>query len=195
MPTFNTKSSLQRLLKMIPPPSTPLETAGDLASLVFAKGNKGAFPLDYLTLVEKYGSGEFRGEGDIGMIASVHNLRAAAYQSYLDKEHEYLREYKVEEGGGYSAYDIYPASPGLLQWGWAEGRKAYFWLTEGAPSRWPIIIMWDFEFAGRFDMPLVVFLEKLLSGKLDCRFLGDETQPLLLNPSRISFVPRVMLPC
>ena len=57
----------------------------------------------------------------MGMIAGVHNPRAAAFRTFLDREQAFLREYKREEGGGYAAYDIFPDAPGLLQWGWAEG--------------------------------------------------------------------------
>jgi hypothetical protein len=192
MPTFNTDSSLRRLLRMIPPPPEPLEIERPPVPLVFEAARPGAFPADYLDLVEKYGSGEFRQKADVSMIASIHNPRAPAYQSFLDHEHAFLRQYKTDEGGGYRAYDIHPVTPGLLQWGWAEGRKAYFWHTVGEPAQWPIIIMWDFEFAGRFDMPLLVFLERLLCGELDCNFMGDETRPIRLDPSRISFQPRRM---
>lgn len=189
---LDTASSLRRLLRMIPPPPKPFEVRGKLASISSTGGKPGAFPPDYLALVKEYGSGEFRTEGDVSMIASVHNPFAPAYSAFIKKEHESLREYKVQEGGGYSSYEIYPVSPGLLQWGWAEGRKAFFWLTEGAPSEWPIIIMWDFEFLARYEMPLVVFFEKLLGGDMECRFLGDETKPIRLDPSRITFLPRAM---
>jgi hypothetical protein len=192
MPSFSTDKSLARLLKRIPPPAKPLETKRQPATLMFAGGRQEAFPRDYLALGEKYGSGEFDQAADVSMIVSIHNPRAPAYRSFLDKEHAFLQQYKTEEGGGYSAYDIYPVSPGLLEWGWAEGRKEFFWLTEGSPSKWPIIIMWDCEFLARFEMPVVVFLERLLCGDLDCNFIGDETKPIRLDPSRIRFEPQAM---
>ena len=190
MPAYNTELSLQHLMKMVPPPTSPLEVARKPARLIFTGGKQVDFPPDYLALVDRYGSGWFWFDenGESGMIAEIHNPRASAYKGLLDKEHEFLRQYKVEEGDGYKAYDIFPASPGLLQWGSAEGRQAYFWLTEGSPSQWPIIVMWDFEFFGQYDMPLAVFLEKLVAGKLDARFLRDERVPMKLEPSRVSFV-------
>jgi len=192
MQAIDYASSLQRLLELVLPPLASLEVEGPPATISFGDGRRVTFPPDYLALVGKYGSGEFNQDGDVGMVVSVHNPRAAVFQKSLDKEHAYLREYKQQEGGGYAAYDIFPDTPGLLQWGWAEGRKAYFWLTEGAPEQWPLIVMWDFEFFGRFDMPLVVFLERLVSGEMDARFLGDESEPMRLDPALISFAPRPM---
>jgi hypothetical protein len=186
--------SLQRLVRLVPPPPIPLEVERPPVCMAFAGGQPVVFPPDYLALVEKYGSGDFWDAGDVGMIASVHNPRAAPYQTVFDREHAFLQEYKEDEGGGHAAYDIFPISPGLLQWGRADGRKPYFWLTDGPPAQWPLILMWDFEFFGRYDMPVVVFLERLISGDLDARFLGDETVPMRLDAARITFSPRPMPP-
>jgi hypothetical protein len=190
MPSFDTDLSLQRLTSIVPPPPTPLEVERQPASLFFAGGQPVEFPPDYLALVDKYGSGWFDQDGEVGMIAKVFNPRAAAYQNVIEHEHGFLREYKAEWGDGYQAYDIYPTTPGLLEWGWAAGRHAYFWLTEGLPAQWPLIVMWDFDFFGRYDMPLVVFLERLVAGELDARFLRGV--PMRLDPTRITFVPQGM---
>jgi hypothetical protein len=193
MSAVDYRSSLARLVELVPPPAIPLEFEQPPAALSFAGDRPVTFPPDYVALIEKYGSGEFNQDGHVGMIASVHNPQAPAFLTFLEREHASLREYKQEEGGGYGAYEIFPDTPGLLEWGWAEGRKAYFWLTEGAPEKWPLIVMWDFEFFGRFDMPVVVFLERLVGGQLDARFLGDETVSMRLDHTRISFIARPML--
>jgi hypothetical protein len=189
---FDVRVSLRRLLRRIPPPRIPREVGREPTALTFASGAPVKFPPDYLRLTGKYGSGEFVEEGDLGMLVSAHNPRARAYRRFLDTKHRTARLMKQQEGE-YRDYEIFPASPGLLQWGWAEGRKGYFWLTEGSPPRWPTVVMWDHRFAGRFDLPVVVFLERLLCGDLDCRFIGDEREVIRLNPSRISFVSRSMV--
>lgn len=188
MPEYDTDLSFQRLLKMVPAPNSPLEVEREPARLTFADGRPVDFPLDYINLVSNYGSGWFDEDGEIGMIAEIHNPLAPRYTEILEKEHQFLREYKEEEGDGYKEYDVFPSSPGLLQWGWAEGRKAYFWLTEGSPSCWPTIVMWDFEFFGKYSMPMVVFLEKIIGGELDARFLAVESAPMKLDFSRVKFV-------
>jgi hypothetical protein len=193
MPTTDHTASLQRLLALVPPPLIVLEVERPPATLSFADGRVVTFPPDYLAFIEKYGSGEFSHAGEVGMIVSVYNPRAAVFRRVLDREHTYLREYKRAEGGGYAEYDIFPDTAGLLQWGWNDSRIVFFWLTEGAPERWPLIVMWDFEFFGRYDMPIVTFLERLVAGELDARFLGDETEPMRLDPTRVSFIARPML--
>jgi hypothetical protein len=149
-------------------------------------------PPDYLRLTKVYGSGEFNQDGGVGMIAEVYNPRAAAFRAQFDWWHNHLRWYKAEEGGGYKDYNIFPDNPGLLMWGRTDDRKAYFWLTEGPAERWPLIVMWDSEFFGRYDMPLTAFLDQLVAGELDARFLGDESVPMRLDTARIRFIPRAM---
>lgn len=83
MPQFNTDSSLQRLLKMIPPPASPLEVDGELASLAFLGGKKVTYPSDYLPLVQSYGSGVF--DDDMRNIARVHIPCSAAYLNKFEK--------------------------------------------------------------------------------------------------------------
>jgi hypothetical protein len=185
------KRALERLAKMVPPPASPLELEREPACLTFSDGEPVHFSPDYLALVDTYGSGWFKESGDIGMIAEIHNPRAVAYRNIFDGEHEFLRRCKAEERrgkSGYAAYEIFPASPGLNQWGYAEGRKAYHWLTEGPPCRWPIIVMWEFEFFASDDMSVVEFLEKLLAGELDAGFLADAKTPLRLDSPSVSFV-------
>lgn len=188
------QTALRRLTRLVTPPESPLEVTGRPPRLMFASGAPVRLPPDYLQLTKLYGSGEFSLDGGAGMIAEVYNPRAAAFRERFDWWHGHLRWYKAEEGRGYEKYAIFPESPGLLMWGSSDQRQAYFWLTEGMPERWPLIVMWQSEFFSRYEMPLVVFLYRLVAGELDARFLGDESSPMRLDADRISFIPRLMPP-
>ena len=189
---MKTDNALTRLLKMVPPPAAPLEILGEPAALQFSSGDPLVFPSDYLALNLAYGSGWFKTEGPVSMIVTPCNPFAAPYAAAMESDHSFYSQYKRDEGGGFTPYEIFPRQAGLLQWGWAEGRKHFFWLTEGEPSQWPTIILWDLEFLARVDLPVTEFLAQLIAGDLPCAFIGDESKPVRLDPALITFQPRAM---
>jgi hypothetical protein len=196
MAIHDTQAALDRLAETIPPPQKPLETKGSLASLTFANGRPVVFPPDYVQLATLYGSGDFRsdekyGDGFIGDLVYLMNPRAARYSDFLKDESEFVQEFKSSEGDEYVPYDVYPQTPGVLQWGWCQGRKRYFWLTEGKPKDWPVLVMYDLEIWTRFDMPMTVFLQRLFFGELDCGFIGWPGELSRRDPAKITFHPRI----
>src|SRR5262249_54817600 len=101
--------------------------------------------------------------------------------------------FKVEEGNDYIPYCIWPEQSGLLLWGYGEHRKHFFWLTEGDPRSWPVIVMYDIEIFTRFEMPMLPFLEKLLCGHIDCSFIGGvDDHGNRINPASLRFVQRIL---
>ena len=196
MKRHDIETAFDRLTEAVPPPQQPLETSGPLSSVNFADGREVVFPPDYLRLINAYGSGDFYsdedyGDGPIGDLVYLMNPFAPSYQNRLKQESEFLQGYKNSEGDKYIPYDVYPQTPGILPWGWCEGRKNYFWLTEGPPQEWPVLVMYDLEIWTRFDMPMVVFLEQLFFGEIDCSFIGWPDESSQRDPSQIAFRPRV----
>ena len=190
MPKFDPAASFARLTRIAPPPASPLEVGGQLPGLRFADGGSAKFPSDFLTLVQAYGSGEFQSDDELGMVAGLLNPRAPAYARARDYDLETIRGFKEEEGDEYIPYALYPDRPGLLPWGWAECRRHYFWLTEGEPADWPVVVLYDLEIFTRFDMPVVVFLEQLVGGSLEASFIGT---PGHFDPARIKFTQRPVI--
>ena len=86
-----------------------------------------------------------------------------------------------------------PSPDSVPEMAWYESLVAVSRRARAAQIIWPVFID-DFEFFGRFDMPLVVFLARLIGGELDARFLSDETVPMRLDPTKIKFVQRPMRP-
>ena len=62
-----------------------------------------------------------------------------------------------------------------------------FWLTEGTPDDWPLVLYPDFSEIERHDTPLVDFLVRWLSGALpDCfggvgKHFVNRTDPVFRN--------------
>jgi hypothetical protein len=174
-------TALKRLAEVVAPPRKPLQVTGTIRGDI-------RFPDDYLALIGLYGSGSFQVEG-AGAVLTLLNPYWRGYWKRVQEELELVREFKEEEGDEYIPYEIHPDSPGLLIWGYGEGRKHYFWLTEGKPNRWPNIVMYDIELFTRFDIPMVVFLQRLLCGELDCTFIGLSVENNRIDPSTVTFNP------
>jgi hypothetical protein len=181
MSKTQSERSLERLVKAITPPTTPLHAPGTV-------GSAGAtFPDDLYLFISTYGSGSFQYEGsDLVVVLNPFEPR---YQAKRDKYLDLIREYKQEEGNNYIPYDIHPEKPGLFTWGWGEGRKHFFWLTQGEANDWPVIALYDIELFNRFDMPMILFLEQLLTGQMDADFIGI---PGKLAARAVEFHPGVV---
>ena len=182
------EQSMQRLKVKIPPPAHPvgLDATGlpdDLPPL----------PPDMFQFAEVYGSGFF---DDGGILVAVLNPFEKGFAAKQDRDLELLRDLKETEGDEYIPYVIYPDQGGILPWGYSDRRKHYLWLTEGEPMSWPVMAMYDIEITRRFDMPMVVFLDKLLCGEIDCSFLGlvdsDGNRINRIDPTSVCFTPRIL---
>lgn len=177
--------SLRRLTAAIAPPQRPL----GLGKTAFPE-NRPPFPSDLLRFVDTYGSGYFN---DGSIFLSVLNPYEDDYCAKQNCGLELLREFKQSEGDEYIPYRVYPDEPGLLLWGYADTRKHFFWLTDGEPSSWPVIVMYDIEIFTEFDMPMLIFLERLMCGDIDCSFIGGvDTPDNRIDPRAFRFESRIL---
>jgi hypothetical protein len=66
-------------------------------------------------------------------------------------------------------YGAFPPTPGLILWADDDNGCMLFWLTEGDPDRWPILVTppdgysWE-----RFELPMTAFLARAFSRQLHC---------------------------
>jgi hypothetical protein len=85
-----------------------------------------------------------------------------------------------------------PEPGGLLPLGGDLNGGHAFWLTEGAPEAWPLVIYPDWTEIERHDIPLVDFLVMWLSGALPDCFGGvgkeflNRTDPVFRNGHQAS---------
>lgn len=160
--TQRIESALQRLLAAIPPPTEPLFPSGTTET---------DFPMDYLQLINKFGSGLF----DVGGAAMIRliNPFEPGWNKIRDRDVELLRYMKRTEGDDRVPYGIWPESPGLLPWASGDSRQNYFWLTKGPPDDWPVVTMYDVELFNEFELTATEFIQKLLCCEIDSAFLGE----------------------
>ena len=156
--------AIEDLVKVVPPPSNPLD-AGSVAARAVIEGRLGfALPNDLYDFVSRYGTGAFSDT------LTIHNPFAPNYFEVLDEVSTCYRELKRSEGDTVIPYHVYPASPGLLLCGSEVNGHIIFWLTEGQPDQWPLILMAvDFQFERR-DVSLTAFLAQVQSGQTGCVF-------------------------
>ncbi len=178
------QTSLKKLLKAIPPPSNPRFVEGPILDPSLPE-----LPEDHEALIRAYGSGEFE-DHRIGCVIEIFNPRDPWHKKRLPKLHEILRSYRASEGDEYLPYPIYPDKAGVFVCGWNDSRDYWFWrMNESNNKKWPTIFYGDMQDAFEFEMPMVVFMQKLFFGEIsrsDLNFAEPNFDPsgLTFEPSR-----------
>ena len=156
--------TLEELQKLMPAPSTPIESAGDWSHVEYEVGTR--LPNDYKAFIGLYGSGVI---GELPVW--VFNPFAADPPHRLKQQGEGIfGAYRTLRAGGYHLpYPLFPDPGGLLPWG-STGNGDYLqWLTVGEPDQWTVIV-WDCaetEFRAFPRHSLTSFLVAAVSGRVE----------------------------
>src|SRR5580698_10276206 len=95
-------------------------------------------PADYKSFVKTYGSGLFA-----GFIRIFNPWDSSPYMSLLlsaTSVSDMYRQMKGSEGESDLPFPLYPEKCGLLPCGNDENGNYIFWLTQGVPSKWSIVV-------------------------------------------------------
>jgi hypothetical protein len=143
-------------------------------------------PSDYREFVEAYGSGSLAG------FIQVYNPYSESPYSLLERIEKVCQVYrslKSSEGDRQVPFPIHPDRPGLLPWAQNDVGNYMFWLTEGAPEKWPVVLSqgrsdkWE-----RFDMGMLTFLIKALTHGLKSKIWPDDfpdpDSPIVFTPEK-----------
>ena len=154
---------IEELLAAVSPPKLPMETGDADAWLRIQQNLTLDLPSDLLDFASHYGSGEF---SDGSRNVCVRNPFSIDNKRVLDEELMILQQYPAF--GFPLPYQAYPARPGLFPWARdANGHKLY-WLTDGPPEKWPIILMTRDRVFERWQLPMTTFLAQVFSKKIRC---------------------------
>lgn len=159
--------SVAELMSSVSPPSDPIENIvppnwSDILQLLHAQ-----FPSDVIDASRLYGSGRFLARDFLQMrfVNPFSNL----YLEWVTTQLDLLRQGKTFLGEDAVPYLIHPEMPGLFPWGHDDNGGVLYWLTEGRPDDWPIIVRTpDGDFFQRFDMTMTTFLAKIFRRELNC---------------------------
>lgn len=140
-------------------------------------------PRDYKKIVDSYGaivvnslridSPRWWAEGGAGWLWRARDM---AY-IYSENRDEFPDEWAdvidsspfLKMRGG--VLPFHPARPGVLRWG-DDGGAHIYWLTEGDPDDWSVVVDYRDEAWEHHDMSTAEFLVKAITGNLETRLLN-----------------------
>ncbi|MGW4520005.1 SMI1/KNR4 family protein [Amycolatopsis sp. NPDC004378] len=85
-----------------------------------------------------------------------------------------LRSLAAEFPGNY-VYPVYPDAGGLLCWGNNTSQEQCYWLTEGDPDEWRVVVGDEEDYCWLFDGNFSEFLLRSCRGELNHSFYGEFT--------------------
>jgi hypothetical protein len=159
--------SVAELMAVVPPPAQPRDV-GDAAAWRDAEARIGTrLPTDFRDFVSRYGTGVFNDPGRLCVFPR--NPLAPDFDDRFRSDRDWLREMKGLAGEKEFPYEVFPHTPGLILWAEDDNGCMFFWLTEGQPDRWPVLVtpprgyFWE-----RFHLPMTSFLARAFSRQLLC---------------------------
>ena len=160
--------AVDELVAVVPLPANPTEAGPPelLPKIEQALGTP--LPKDMVEFGLRYGSGMF------GDTLEVYNPFSASYLDTVNQVSDCYRNLKESEGSDFIPYEIFPEKPCLLVWGSDVNGHMLFWLTDGHPDKWPLMLMTvDGQFE-RWDMSATSFLAKIFRGETGCILWDQE---------------------
>ncbi len=168
--------SIDRLKQLLPPPVAPIELGQPDEWLAVEQRLGIALPADYKDYITSFGTGYL---GKFLWIFSPFARKTTLnLECQIRVRLDALREIKRQFPNDVP-FKAFPESGGLLPCGATGNGDCLYWLTEGAPEKWPILVN---ESRGpdwvRFAMPLTAFLVGVLRRDIVCEiFPQDFPQP------------------
>jgi hypothetical protein len=129
---------LEALSKVLVPPESPVESGNVDAWPSLEKLLGFALPSDYKEFVNRYGS------GSISDFLYVHNpFSKNRYGNLVQGASPILDAYKTSRPTFPKEYQfpVYPDKGGVYPWGSTDNGDELHWVTNGAPDKWPTLIV------------------------------------------------------
>jgi SMI1 / KNR4 family (SUKH-1) len=154
--------AIEELIHVVPPPSNPIDSGSESRITEIENRLGVSLPKDILEFASRYGTGRFSDT------LTIINPFSPGYFELINEVSTCYRDLKRDEGDECIPYEVYPSHPGLLVCGHEVNGHILFWLTEGEPDQWPLILMAvDFEFE-RLNVSLTTFLTHVFGGQRGC---------------------------
>jgi SMI1-KNR4 cell-wall len=160
-------TTIDDLVRLVPPPVEPVDARGDWGEVEVALGLK--LPADFKTLIERYGGGEF--VDFIGLMTPFgpHESLVQSARALLDSQWPLREEFPDEY-----PYPFYPEPGGLLEWAGTAGAQRLCWLTDGEPDSWRVVAWGPRDgLYDTYDLGAVEFLHAWLSGRITTSVFGE----------------------
>jgi hypothetical protein len=144
--------AIHDLLQIVAPPKVPRDvgTITDWRAREKALGL--VFPQDLHDLCARYGSGRF------GVI-EIYNPWSPDYTASIGLTIDTYRIVKLDRGPA-MPYSLYPERPGLFPAGGTLDGGKIFWLVDGPPDDWPLVLAESTPQWQQINLPITVLLAK-----------------------------------
>jgi hypothetical protein len=175
---------MEKLIRIIPPPENPLNTGSNVDWENFITNLGTDLPSDYKKFIETYGTGgidnflwiltPFVSDENINFLKKQKELSDA----YLQSKQNFPQYYK---------HDVFPQKGGLLPWAYTDNGDELYWLTDGEPFNWKIIVYESRSPENHtYSLTMTEFLYQILTRELVCDafpddFPSDEPQFISVN--------------
>lgn len=160
-------SSLDKLLRLIPPPAAPtcVPVASDWNHVQSELGV--TLPEELRQFSTAYGLGTFRGAETTALSIGCPGYRG--YVGDIKAECQRLRDIRGAARNEDHPFDVFPDPGGLLPLGLDECDVWLCWATTSAPESWPIVVRWTWGAQGMrtFHRPLSDLLLALFERKVE----------------------------
>jgi len=164
--------SIEQLQQVVQSPSAPVETGTSTQWSGVEQQLGITLPKDYQALVTTYGTGGFNDFLSVFTpFAANPNLNLGSQISAITRGYRTMRQ----EFPNDAPYAIYPEPEGLFPWAVTGNGDTLYWLTEGDPDSWPIVLFdGDHMRHERYDLSATEFLAALFGGSLQSQILPDD---------------------
>ncbi|MDG5471415.1 SMI1/KNR4 family protein [Jeotgalibacillus sp. ET6] len=163
---------MEELSKILPPPKTPQKT-GDKEQWRKFFGTLGTeLPSDYVKYIETYGTGgidhflwiltPFANDKNVNYLCRQKEIAVA----YIQSKRNFPQYYK---------HDVYPSNGGLLPWAYTDNGDELYWLTDGKPDEWKIVVYESRSLENyTYSLTMVEFLSQIITKELRCKAFPDD---------------------
>jgi hypothetical protein len=158
--------SIERLPQLLPPPTNPTGS-GNHGDWEAVEAGLTPLPRDYKEFVDTYGLGRI--DGFVLIYSPFAQSPSANLLARGRQDLAALTELRNKYGKSEVPYALFPEQGGLLPFGTDDNGDGLYWLTEGDPDEWAVVVNEgrapEYE---RFDMPMTGFLALILSKTIKC---------------------------
>ncbi|MFE6024305.1 SMI1/KNR4 family protein [Streptomyces niveus] len=164
-------TTIDDLVRLVPPPAEPLDAAGDWARVEAALERE--LPADFKALVGRYGRGQFTDFITPLHPFGPHDLLIPMARGLLAQESPFRDSHP-----DLCPYPFHPEPGGLLPWAGTDNGDRLCWLTDGAPDSWTVVA-WNprGSYYSAHDEGAVAFLHGWLTGRIHTPVFGGPVEP------------------
>lgn len=166
--------TIECLKQLLPPPKMPLETGSQEGWDQVERELGTVLSTDYKCFIATYGTGAINrflwvyNPFSTDQYLNLFTQAKAIGSAYMETHQKFPEDFP---------YQVFPDAGGLLAWAGTGNGDAVYWLTEGNPDRWPIVVYGPRACEHEiYHQPVTDFLCDLVSKRL-CRSMFPDDFP------------------